>query len=59
MSGTLLLLCIVGANLVDWWSFIAEQRGLFGDLVQLVDSSTAVLIPEQEVLIMAQAKGMI
>lgn len=55
---TLLLLSIVHANLKKRWSFIAQQRNSLGFLVQTKDATTSVLSPEEEMVIVAQPKGM-
>lgn len=57
-SNTLLLLSIVHANLKKRWSFIAQQRNSLGVLVQTKDATTSVFCPEEEMVIMAQPKGM-
>lgn len=57
--GTLLLLGVVGADLVDGRSLAPQQRDLLRRHVQLVNASDAVLIPEQEVLIVAKAEGVV
>lgn len=56
---TLLLLSVVHSYFKDGWSLVAQQSGDAGGGVQLVNAATAVLVPEQEVFIMAQAKGVV
>lgn len=56
---TLLLLSVVGADLVDGRPFVAQQRDFLGDLVQFVNTAEPILVPEQEVLIVAQAEGVV
>lgn len=55
----MLLLGVVGADLVDGRPFTPQQRHLLSRHVQLVNASEAVLIPEQEVLIVAKAEGVV
>lgn len=56
---TLLLLGVVGADLVDGRALAPQQRHLLRRHIQLVNASDAVLVPEQEVLIVAKAKGVV
>lgn len=58
-SSTLLLLSVVHADLKDGWSLVAQQSDSASGGVQLVNAATTVLIPEQEVFIVAQAKGVV
>ena len=55
----MLLLGVIHADLKDGRPLVAEQRDRVGGGVQLKDAATAVLIPEQEVLVVAQAEGVI
>lgn len=57
--GTLLLLSIVHADFKDGRPLPSQQRDGASGGVQLVNPATAILIPEQEVFIMAQAEGVI
>lgn len=50
---TLLLVCIIHSDLKDWRPLVAEERDRLGDLVQFVDAAAPVLIPEEELLVMA------
>lgn len=59
MCSTLLLLGVIGSDLVDGRPLTSQQRHLLGRHVQLVNASNAVLIPEQEVLIVAKTKGVV
>ena len=59
MSCTLLLLGVIHADLEDGRPFVAEQGDGPGDLVQFVDAAAAVLVPEQEVFVVTQAKGVV
>lgn len=56
---TLLLLSIIHADFKDGWSLIAQQSGSSSSGVQLVNAATTVLVPEQEVFIVAQTKGVV
>lgn len=56
---TLLLLCIVHADLEDGRALVAEQAHGFGGLVQPVDAATAVLGPEEKIAVVAQPKGVV
>lgn len=58
-SSTLLLLSIVHADFKDGWSLVAQQSDDASGGVQLVNAATTILIPEQEVFIVAQSKGMV
>lgn len=55
---TLLLLGIVHADFEDWRTLVAQKRNQFGVLVEFVDAAATILVPEQEVLIMADTEGM-
>lgn len=55
----MLLLGIVGADLVDGWPLAPQQRHLLRRHVQLVNASDTVLVPEQEVLIVAKTEGVV
>lgn len=55
----MLLLCVVHADLEDGRPLVAQQGDGAAGGVQLVDAAAPVLIPEQEVLVVAQAKGMV
>lgn len=56
---TLLLLSVIHPDFKDGRSLITQQGGGAGASVQLENASTPVLIPEQEVFIVAQAKSMV
>lgn len=56
---TLLLLSVVHSDFKDGRSLIAQQSGSASGGVQLVDTATTVLVPEQEVFIVAQTKGVV
>lgn len=55
----MLLLCVVHADLEDGRPLVAQQGDGAAGRVQLVDAAAPVLVPEQEVLVVAQAKGMV
>lgn len=55
---TLLLLSIIHANLKERWALKAQQCNSLGILVQTKDATTSVLCPEEEMVIVAQPKGM-
>lgn len=55
----MLLLCVVHADLKDGRPLAAQQGDGAARGVQLVDAAAAVLVPEQEVLEVAQAKGVV
>lgn len=57
--GTLLLLSVIHADFKDGWPLASQQRDGASGGVQLVNAATAILVPEQEVFIMAQAEGVI
>lgn len=50
---TLLLVGIVHSDLEDWRPLVTKERDCFGDLVQLVYAAPAVLVPEQELFVVA------
>lgn len=50
---------VVHPDFEDGWPLVAEQRDRLGGLVQLVDAAAAVLVPEEELLVVAQAEGVI
>lgn len=56
---TLLLVSVVHPDLEDGRALVAEQRDHLGDLVQFVDAAAPVLIPEEELLVVTQAEGVI
>lgn len=56
---TLLLVGVVHPDLEDGRPLVAEQRDRLGDLVQLVDAAAAVLVPEEELLVVTQAEGVV
>lgn len=56
---TLLLLSVVHADFKDGRPFIAQQSGNTSGGVQLENAATTVFVPEQEVFIVAQTKGVI
>lgn len=55
----MLLLRVVHADLEDGRPLVAQQRDGAAGGVQLVDAAAPVLVPEQEVLEVAQAKGVV
>lgn len=57
--GTLLLLSVVHPDFKDGRSLVAQQGGGAGAGVQFENAATPVLIPEQEVFIVAQAEGVV
>lgn len=57
--GTLLLLSVIHADFKDGRPLASQQRDGARGGVQLVNAATAILIPEQEVFIMAEAEGVI
>lgn len=57
--GTLLLLSVIHADFKDGWPLASQQRDGSSAGVQLVNAATAILVPEQEVFVMAQAEGVI
>lgn len=59
VPSTLLLLSIVHADFKDGRPFIAQQSGSASGGVQLENAATTVLVPEQEVFIVAQTKGVV
>lgn len=50
---------VVHPDLEDGWALVAEQRDRLGDLVQFVDAAAPVLIPKEELLVVAQAEGVV
>lgn len=56
---TLLLLSVIHSDFKYGRPLTAQQCGSAGGGVQLVNAATAVLVPEQEVLIVAQTKGVV
>lgn len=50
---------VVHPDLEDGRPLVAEQRDNLGDLVQLVDAAAAVLVPEEELLVVTQAEGVV
>lgn len=56
---TLLLVSVIHSDLKDRRPLVAKQGDYLGNLVQLVDAATAVLIPEQELFVVTQAKSMV
>lgn len=57
--GTLLLLSVIHADFKDGRPLASQQRDGARGGVQLVNAATAILIPEQEMFIMAEAEGVI
>lgn len=55
----MLLVGVIHPDLEDGRALIPKQCDRLGDLVQLVDAATTVLIPEEELLVVTQAKGVI
>lgn len=55
----MLLVGVIHPDLEDGRALIPKQRDRLGDLVQFVDAATTVLIPEEELLVVTQAKGVI
>lgn len=58
-SSTLLLLSVVHADFKDGRSLVAQQSDCASGGVQLVNAATTILVPEQEVFIVAQTKGVV
>lgn len=58
-QSTLLLLSVIHADFKDWRPLIAQQSGSASGGVQLVNAATTILVPEQEVFIVAQTKGVV
>lgn len=58
-GSTLLLLSVVHADFKNGRPLVAQQSGNAGGGVQLVNAATAILVPEQEVFIVAQTKGVV
>lgn len=56
---TLLLVSVIHPDLEDGRPLVAEQRDRLGGLVQLVDAAAAVLVPEEELFVVAQAEGVV
>lgn len=56
---TLLLLSIIHPDFKDGRALVAQQGDRAGGGVQLVNAAAAVLVPEQEVFIVAQAEGVV
>lgn len=50
---------VVHPDLEDGRPLVAEQRDHLGGLVQLVDAAAAVLVPEEELLVVTQAEGVV
>lgn len=59
LLNTLLLLSVVHSDFKNGRSLIAQQSGSASGGVQLVDAATTILIPKQEVFIVAQTKGVV
>lgn len=59
MSSTLLLLSIVHPDLKDGRALVTKQCGGASGCVQFVNAAASVLVPEQEVAIMAQTEGVV
>lgn len=55
----MLLVGVIHSDLKDGWPLVAEQGDRLGGLVQLVDAPPAVLVPEQEVFVVTQSKGVV
>lgn len=55
----MLLLCVVHADLEDGRPLVAQQGDGAAGGVQLVDAAAPVLVPEEEMLIVAKAKGVV
>lgn len=55
----MLLVGVVHPDLEDGRALVAEQRDRLGDLVQFVDAAAAVLVPEEELLVVTQAEGVV
>lgn len=49
----MLLVSVVHPDLEDRRPLVAKERDRLGDLVQLVDAAAAVLVPEQELFVVA------
>ena len=55
----MLLVSVVHSDLEDGGPLVAEQGDRLGVLVQLVDAAPAVLVPEQELFVMTESKGVV
>lgn len=56
---TLLLLGVVHADFEDGRPLVAQQSDSAGGRVQLVNAAAAILIPKQEVFVVAQPEGVV
>lgn len=56
---TLLLLSVVHSDFKDRRALVAQQRGCTSGGVQLEDAAAAVLVPEQEVFVVAETEGVV
>lgn len=50
---TLLLVSVVHSDLKDRWPLVAKKCDCFSVLVELVDAAAAVLVPKQELFVVA------
>lgn len=55
----MLLLSVVHADLEDGRPLAAQQSDSAAGCVHLIDAAAPVLVPEQEVLVVAQAKSVV
>lgn len=49
----MLLVSVVHSDLKDRRPLVAKERDCFSDLVELVDAAAAVLVPKQELFVVA------
>lgn len=56
---TLLLVSVVHTDLEEGGAFVAEQRDGAGGDIQFEDAAAAVLVPEQVLLVVTQAEGVV
>lgn len=59
VSSTLLLLRVVHADFKDGRPLVPQQSDRASGGVQLVNAATPILVPEQKLLIVAQAERMV
>lgn len=55
----MLLVSVVHSDLKDGRPLVAKEGDCFSGLVELVDAAAAVLVPEQELFVVAQAEGVV
>ena len=58
-DATLLLLGVKHADFKDGWPLVSQQSGRASGGVQLENAATSILVPEQEVFIVAKTKGVV